>query len=347
MNDKKAMRKFCINGSMAIIYLLLMTLNTTGVLVHEILGIAFSVLVIIHITYNRKWLKLVGEGIFTNRIKVRAKLMWIMDLIMIISMLVSIITGICISKYIFSFLNISNTSTIENLHISASYICLIAISIHTGFHFSKILDAFRKVWGINEEFKTRRVILRILVIVLVLNGIRVSIQEDIGSKILSPIAWNSNKEKTIQWPEDNGMPDNNNNQYVIGRLNNNNSMARGRNSQGKGNFNNGNNGYGQQSGEGEQGYDSQYGESDNYGQNDEGNGGFYGNGQGEMPDGSSGNSQGGIPGEFNGNIKINERYTSTSGNLDSIFNIISIMSIYVAGTYYTVRLIDRKSEIKK
>ena len=113
------------------------------------------------------------------------------------------------------------------------------------------------------------------------------------------------------------------------------------------NFNNGNNGYGQQSGEGEQGYDSQYGESDNYGQNDEGNGGFYGNGQGEMPDGSSGNSQGGIPGEFNGNIKINESYTSTSGNLDSIFNIISIMSIYVAGTYYTVRLIDRKSEIKK
>ena len=125
MIDKEKNKKIFVNVAMTIIYLLLMTLSVTGVLVHEILGVTILLLVIIHSVYNRQWLKAVGEGIFTNRIKVRAKLMWIVDLVMIVSMLVIIVTGICISKYIFSFLNLSNIRITKNLHISASYICLI------------------------------------------------------------------------------------------------------------------------------------------------------------------------------------------------------------------------------
>ena len=72
----------------------------------------------------------------------------------------------------------------KSLHISASYICLISISIHTGFHFQKMLYMFRKIWGIKEDFKTRKIILRVLAIMLVLNGIRVSFQEDIALSLI-------------------------------------------------------------------------------------------------------------------------------------------------------------------
>lgn len=338
MKYKEDMMKSFVNVSMAIIYLLLMTLTLTGGLVHEILGVVILVLVIIHSIYNKKWLKAVGEGIFTNRIKVRAKLMWIVDLVMIVSMLVIIVTGICNSKYIFSFLNIGNISIIKNLHISASYICLISISIHTGFHFHKILNMFRKIWGIKEDFKTRKIILRILAIILVFNGIRVSFQEDIASKIISPITGSSSEEKFIQHPEENsnGVPDNNyensddntdseteddseiinNEQYSIDKLVDNSSggdyssdksIGRGRPSQGNNDFGGGNsdNGYGQQPYSGEENYGSQYGESDDGSQSGSGNGDFNGNIQGRMPGGDS-----------NGAVRIQE--SSGGGNLDSL-----------------------------
>ncbi|CDM68043.1 putative membrane protein [Clostridium bornimense] len=363
MRDREECKKIFVNVAMTIIYLLLMTLSITGVLVHEILGVAILVLVMIHIIYHKQWLKVVGQGIFNNRIKVRAKVMWIVDIVMIISMLIIIVTGIGISKYIFSFLNIGNSNIMKSLHVSASYIFLISISIHIGFHFNWVLNMFRRIWGIKEDFKTRKIILRVLAIILVLNGIRVSFQEDIASKIVSPITGSSNEEKFIQYPEENsnGVPNNNNEnsddntdseteddneiinneQYSISNLSNNSSygdyssdksMERGRPSQGNNNFGSGNDEYGyeQQPYSGGQDYGSQYGGSDNGSQNTPGNGEF------------NGNTEGGMPGYSNGAMRIKE--SSSGGNLDSIFNTVSIMSIYVAGTYYTVKLLDKKKE---
>jgi len=117
-------KKIFLDIIMFILLILLMFMNFTGVLIHEILGISLFVISLIHIYLNRKFL--FGIKLSNPNISSKLKFKVILDWLILISLLISIITGIGNSPDIFSFLNF-NTGL---WHLYFSYIAFFLMLIH-------------------------------------------------------------------------------------------------------------------------------------------------------------------------------------------------------------------------
>lgn len=108
---------------------------------HEIIGISIGVLFAVHIVLNRKWFL----SLFKGRYSARRVVTLIVNLLLVICVMTSMVSGICLSKYLFRFLGIHTLgSLMRALHILASYWGLVLMSLHTGFHGSMIMSKLKK-----------------------------------------------------------------------------------------------------------------------------------------------------------------------------------------------------------
>ena len=102
-------------------------------LVHEILGVALFVLWVIHIVWNRAWIKGFLKGKYNALRIVRT----VINVGVIGCVLFLIISGVMLSNHIFSWLGIeSGASFARNAHMLASHWYLVFVSLHIGLHLS-------------------------------------------------------------------------------------------------------------------------------------------------------------------------------------------------------------------
>lgn len=127
--------KILIDILMAIIFIMLMCNQITGIFVHEILGISVIVLFIIHQMLNINYYKNILKGKYN---KLRIAYLTI-DILLFIMMLVMILSSTFISRYIFKFLNLFNDSLGRKLHILSAYSIYILIGLHIGLHYNSIV----------------------------------------------------------------------------------------------------------------------------------------------------------------------------------------------------------------
>ncbi len=104
-------KKIFLDIIMFIVFIILMFLNFTGILLHEILGISLFLLTLIHIYLNRKFL--FGIKLSNPNISSKIKFKFILDWLMTILLITLTITGILISKYLFTFIY-ANASDLHN-----------------------------------------------------------------------------------------------------------------------------------------------------------------------------------------------------------------------------------------
>lgn len=117
-------KKVFLDIIMLILLMLLMFMDFTGVLIHEILGISLFVVAFIHIYLNRKILfgiKLSNPNV-NSKLKFKVILYWLI----LIALILSTITGIGNSPDIFSFINL-NTGL---WHLYFSYIAFSLMLVH-------------------------------------------------------------------------------------------------------------------------------------------------------------------------------------------------------------------------
>lgn len=109
----------------------LMAYQLIGKAYHEYAGTALFIIFIIHNILNIKWYSKLFKGSYTPyRI-----LSTIINILLLITMILLMISGIIISEYTFSFLNINSGMAISRLiHLSASHLGFILVSIHMGMH---------------------------------------------------------------------------------------------------------------------------------------------------------------------------------------------------------------------
>lgn len=134
-------RKFILDIFLIILLIPLMYLRFTNGLIHEWLGIVFTVLVFIHLMFNFKWIKSITKNL--SNVKQNIKIMYMLNLIVFISYFITIITGILISRYIFLFINVSAILTIT-LHYIFGYISLIITFVHLILHYKEIRNTIEK-----------------------------------------------------------------------------------------------------------------------------------------------------------------------------------------------------------
>ncbi len=117
-------KKIFLDIIMFILLVLLMFMNFTGVLIHEVLGISLFLVTLIHIYLNRK--VLFGIKLSNPNINNKLKFKIVLDWLILIALILSIVTGIGSSPDIFKSLNF-NTGL---WHLYLSYIAFFLILIH-------------------------------------------------------------------------------------------------------------------------------------------------------------------------------------------------------------------------
>ena len=123
------------------ITLFLMSYTFLSPFAHEILGIILSILIIIHLCLNFRWLK--NTTIHFKKLKNKTKLLYFIDILILLSFLVTIWLGIDISEEIFIF-KTSNLFQKTLFHHVFGRISIFLMLIHFGLHLKMFVSKITK-----------------------------------------------------------------------------------------------------------------------------------------------------------------------------------------------------------
>lgn len=173
---KKQMIRIIVDFMMTVLLLLLMTYNMIGDAFHEWAGVGMLFLFIFHHILNIRWIKTVIKG----RYSAFRILQTLLIILIFVTMLGSMISGIILSRHVFVFLGIeSGRSLARTIHLLCGYWNLILLSLHLGFHWNAMIGKAGQFFL--GKSRVRVWILRILGIFIGIYGIYAFADRGIGS----------------------------------------------------------------------------------------------------------------------------------------------------------------------
>ncbi len=128
--------KIIIDMLLFIITIALFNIGLVGNLMHEILGTVMAILIVVHIILNFKWIKQVTKNF--KKTNAKTKIMYIVDIFIMIIYLGTIICGILIANEIFNF-HMSSSLGLVLTHLTLGRLAIITMFIHLGLHLDRIL----------------------------------------------------------------------------------------------------------------------------------------------------------------------------------------------------------------
>lgn len=142
--NKQLKIKVSIDIIMTFLAVLLMGYGNTGRLSHEIIGTIMLVIVIIHNVLNKQWYKVIFKGKYTSYRIIQT----IVTILTLFMMILTMCSGILLSRDIFGFINIPGTTAIaREVHHLASNWSYILMGIHLGLHWNIIIRMVKKVFN--------------------------------------------------------------------------------------------------------------------------------------------------------------------------------------------------------
>ena len=133
--------KFFLSLALTIVMLLLMDPRSFyGLAFHEWAGLIIGLFFILHKILNWGWIKKVTVGFF-RKCPGRARLNYILDVLLLAGMILMILSGIAIARTIdFSWLSLGGSRMFWRvMHTSSSFITLALFGIHLGLHWNWVL----------------------------------------------------------------------------------------------------------------------------------------------------------------------------------------------------------------
>ena len=130
--------KFFLSLALTIVMLLLMDPRSFyGLAFHEWAGLIIGIFFILHKILNWGWIKKVTVGFF-RKCTGRARLNYILDVLLLAGMIMMILSGIAIARTIdFSWINLGGSRVFWRvMHTSSSFITLALFGIHLGLHWN-------------------------------------------------------------------------------------------------------------------------------------------------------------------------------------------------------------------
>lgn len=136
MKNKRTIIDIC----MSILLLLLMSYQITGEFLHEWLGIAMTILVIIHQVLNRKWY----TSLFKGKYNLYRFITNSINILLILSFVFTAFCGMSMSNHAVPFLyGMAQISFVRIMHLSMSYWSFTLMGLHLGLHIPAILSKYR------------------------------------------------------------------------------------------------------------------------------------------------------------------------------------------------------------
>ena len=116
---------------MTVLLPMLMAYSLIGETFHEIVGTAVFVLFIVHHILNRKWY----GALFKGKYNARRIFQTILDILLLVFMLLQPISGILMSKHLYTFLpTLPISAQARSIHMLLAYWGYVLICIHAGTH---------------------------------------------------------------------------------------------------------------------------------------------------------------------------------------------------------------------
>lgn len=142
----KTVLKIFLDIVMTICFVLLMNLPVTGLVFHELAGIAAFLFIVIHLILNFSWLKGVTTNTFLNKneTNTKTKIMYALNIGLFVSIILIVVTGIIISKYLFP--STSHSQFVTLIHKGASFVALGLIVAHVALHLKYLRVAFKNIF---------------------------------------------------------------------------------------------------------------------------------------------------------------------------------------------------------
>lgn len=167
--------KLIVDALMTVLLLGLMGYHLWGEAAHEWIGAGTLILFIAHHLLNLNWYKNLFKGKYTAfRI-----LTLCIDVLLLISMLAQLYSGIVMSRYVFTFLPIAGgMSFARRFHILGSYWGFLLMSLHLGLHWNMLLGVVRKNISFLKTSKVSKVLSPVTGVAIAGYGIYAFIKRD-------------------------------------------------------------------------------------------------------------------------------------------------------------------------
>lgn len=160
-----------IDTAMALVFVLLFDHTILGGMeFHEIAGLAFFAAVLTHLLLNLRWIKTVTLKIFDRKLPGRTRLIYFLNLLLLLCLGFIVFSGIVISKYLFPNLTLGNEMWFKITHTSVSYLSLIIIGVHLGLNWSWMINQLKNLLGIRKSNKLLLAATRVVVLAILLFG---------------------------------------------------------------------------------------------------------------------------------------------------------------------------------
>lgn len=180
--SRKIKIKIIIDVLMTAALLFLMPYELVGEAAHEWIGGGMLVLFVIHHILNRKWTGNLLKGKYTPLRMVQTALV----LLVLVSILGSMISGIILSRHVFAFLNITGAASFaRNIHMICAYWGFAWMSLHLGLHWSMMIGMAGKMF--EKPSAIRKWIARAVALTIAGYGIYAFVKRDIGSYMMMQV----------------------------------------------------------------------------------------------------------------------------------------------------------------
>ncbi len=130
---------------LSLIFLLLFSLLLTGLQIHELAGIAFFVLMLMHLVFSWTWIKLSVKKILREE-NWNKRFNFLLNATLFILVVLQVCSGLVISQVLLPALGIKtiNDWAWRSLHSDCSRIMVIVISLHIALNWQRIAGYCRK-----------------------------------------------------------------------------------------------------------------------------------------------------------------------------------------------------------
>ena len=173
--------KITIDILLTVMLPVLMAYALTGQKVHEWIGTGMFATFIIHNALNANWYL----NLFRGKYTLQRILQTVINLMVFASMIGLMISGIIMSRYVFSFMPINGRASFaRELHMLSAYWGFILMSLHLGMHGNMIKGIANKSSGIQSGFRPYKTVLPLIAIIIATYGLYAFIKNDIASYML-------------------------------------------------------------------------------------------------------------------------------------------------------------------
>lgn len=177
----KAILKIVIDVLMSLGLLFLMGYQFWGDVAHEWAGAGLFVLFVAHHVLNGNWYK----GLLRGKYSPARVFLLIVDLLVLLSMIGLMVSGIRLSNYVFAGLEIrGGMSFARLLHMAASHWGFVLMALHLGMHWGMFMGLTKKALKLKQPSPVRKILLPILGAGIAVYGLLVFIRRDLLTYML-------------------------------------------------------------------------------------------------------------------------------------------------------------------